>query len=77
MFLEDLIMAHCQDLFKGLTIVDMVPFRITRDSDLEVEEDATQDLMKEIETVLRGNGKEGRPSGWKSTPQTASSCKNS
>ena len=36
-FLEDLIMEHCQDLFKGLTIVDMVPFRITRDSDLEVE----------------------------------------
>lgn len=52
-FLEDLIMAHCQDLFKGLTIVDMVPFRITRDSDLEVEEDATQDLMKEIERALR------------------------
>lgn len=52
-FLEDLIMEHCQDLFKGLTIVDMVPFRITRDSDLEVEEDATQDLMKEIERSLR------------------------
>ena len=52
-FLEDLIMEHCQDLFKRLTIVDMVPFRITRDSDLEVEEDATQDLMKEIERSLR------------------------
>ena len=52
-FLEDLIMEHCQDLFKGLTIVDMVPFRITRDSNLEVEEDATQDLMKEIERSLR------------------------
>lgn len=52
-FLEDLIMEHCQDLFKGFTIVDMVPFRITRDSDLEVEEDATQDLMKEIERSLR------------------------
>ena len=52
-FLEDLIMEHCQDLFKGLTIVDMVSFRITRDSDLEVEEDATRDLMKEIERSLR------------------------
>ncbi len=52
-FLEDLIMEHCQDLFKGSAIVDMVPFRITRDSDLEVEEDATQDLMKEIERSLR------------------------
>lgn len=52
-FLEDLIMEHCQDLFKGLSIEDMVPFRITRDSDLDVEEDATQDLMKEIERSLR------------------------
>lgn len=52
-FLEDLIMEHCQDLFKGLTIEAMVPFRITRDSDLDVEENATQDLLKEIEQSLR------------------------
>ena len=45
-FLEDLIMEHCRDLFKGLKIVDMVSFRITRDSDLEVDEDETHDLMK-------------------------------
>jgi polyphosphate kinase len=52
-FLEDLIMEHCHELFKGLTIVDMVPFRITRDSDLEVDEDETHDLMKEIEMSLK------------------------
>jgi polyphosphate kinase len=52
-FLEDLIMAHCHELFKGLSIVDMVPFRITRDSDLEVDEDETHDLMKEIEMSLK------------------------
>lgn len=52
-FLEDLIMEHCQDLFKGLSIEAMVPFRITRDSDLDVEENATQDLLKEIERSLR------------------------
>ena len=52
-FLEDLIMEHCRDLFKGLKIVDMVSFRITRDSDLEVDEDETHDLMKEIELSLK------------------------
>lgn len=46
-------MEHCQDLFKGLSIEAMVPFRITRDSDLDVEENATQDLLKEIERSLR------------------------
>lgn len=45
-FLEDLIMAHCGELFKGLSVLDAVPFRITRDSDLEVDEDETHDLMK-------------------------------
>jgi polyphosphate kinase len=52
-FLEDIIMEHCKDLFKGLKIVDMVTFRITRDSDLEVDEDETHDLMKEIELSLK------------------------
>lgn len=52
-FLEDLIMAHCGELFKGLSVLDAVPFRITRDSDLEVDEDETHDLMKEIERSLK------------------------
>lgn len=52
-FLEDLIMAHCGELFKGLSVLDAVRFRITRDSDLEVDEDETHDLMKEIERSLK------------------------
>lgn len=46
-------MAHCGELFKGLSVLDAVPFRITRDSDLEVDEDETHDLMKEIERSLK------------------------
>lgn len=52
-FLEDLIMRHCQDLFKGCEILDVVPFRITRDSDLDVDEEDTEDLLQEIEKSLR------------------------
>ncbi|MEG1914939.1 MAG: RNA degradosome polyphosphate kinase [Acidaminococcaceae bacterium] len=52
-FLEDVIMQHCDDLFKGCRIIDIVPFRITRDSDLDVDEEDTEDLLKEIEKSLR------------------------
>lgn len=52
-FLEEVIITHCQDLFKGCEILDIVPFRITRDSDLDVDEEDTEDLLKEIEISLR------------------------
>lgn len=52
-FLEDIIANHCHDLFKGCHILDMVSFRVTRDSDLDLEEDDSVDLMKEVEESLR------------------------
>lgn len=52
-FLEDIIASHCYDLFKGCHILDMVSFRVTRDSDLDLEEDDSVDLMKEVEESLR------------------------
>ena len=52
-FLEEVIIVHCQDLFKGCEILDIVPFRITRDSDLDVDEEDTENLLKEIEISLR------------------------
>ena len=52
-FLEDIIASHCQDLFKGCQILDVVPFRVTRDSDLDLEEEDSVDLLKEVEEYLR------------------------
>ena len=52
-FLEDIIASHCQDLFKGCQILDVVPFRVTRDSDLDLEEEESVDLLKEVEESLR------------------------
>ena len=52
-FLEDIIASHCQDLFKGCQILDVVPFRVTRDSDLDLEEEDSVDLLKEVEESLR------------------------
>ncbi len=52
-FLEDVIASHCQDLFKGCQILNVVPFRVTRDSDLDLEEEDSVDLLKELEASLR------------------------
>lgn len=52
-FLEDIIASHCADLFKGCKILDLVPFRVTRDSDLDLEEEDSVDLLKEVEESLR------------------------
>lgn len=52
-FLEDIIATHCQDLFQGCKIQDIVPFRVTRDSDLDLEEEEAVDLLKEVERSLR------------------------
>lgn len=52
-FLEDIIASHCQDLFKGCQILDVVPFRVTRDSDLDLDDEDSVDLLKEVEESLR------------------------
>ena len=38
-YLEELITIHCKYLFRGCQILDVVPFRLTRESDLDVDED--------------------------------------
>ena len=52
-FLEDIIASHCGTLFNGCQILDVVPFRVTRDSDLDVDEDDIDDLLEEVEKSLR------------------------
>ena len=45
-YLEELITIHCKYLFRGCQILDVVPFRLTRDSDLDVDEDDIEDLLR-------------------------------
>lgn len=52
-FLEDIIMYYCKHLFAGCYILGKQPFRITRNSDLWVDEEDTDNLLKEIEKSLR------------------------
>ena len=40
-------------MYSGCKILDVVPFRITRDADLEFDEDDIDNLLKEVEKSLR------------------------
>lgn len=50
--LEDVIAEHLDVLFPGMEIVDYDVFRVTRDADLEVSDDAA-DLLQAVEDELR------------------------
>ncbi len=50
--LEDVIANHLDALFPGMEIVDYDVFRVTRDADLEVSDDAA-DLLQAVEDELR------------------------
>jgi polyphosphate kinase len=50
--LEDVIAAHLTQLFEGMEIVEHHIFRVTRNQDLEVDEDVTEDLMQALEREL-------------------------
>ena len=50
--LEDLIAAHLSQLFPGLEVIDHHFFRVTRNADLEVEEDRDEDLLQALEREL-------------------------
>jgi polyphosphate kinase len=50
--LEDVIACHLDSLFPGMEIIDYDAFRVTRDADLEVSDDAA-DLLQAVEDELR------------------------
>ena len=50
--LEDLIAIHLQELFPGMTIEDHYTFRVTRNQDIELDEDEAEDLLLSLEQEL-------------------------
>ncbi len=50
---EDLIAHHLHALFPGMHVVDSHAFRVTRDADLDLQEDEADDLLRAIESELR------------------------
>lgn len=52
MLLEDVVRLMLQQFFPDEKIEDCVPFRITRNADLEVQEDSASDLLQGLEQIL-------------------------
>ncbi|HEU0257320.1 MAG TPA: RNA degradosome polyphosphate kinase [Microbacteriaceae bacterium] len=50
--LEDLIAVHLDDLFAGMEVLDHHVFRVTRNEDVEVDEDETENLLQALEKEL-------------------------
>jgi polyphosphate kinase len=50
--LEDLISNHLGDLFPGMEVMDHHEFRVTRNEDVEVEEDESENLIQTLEREL-------------------------
>ncbi|MFO0140695.1 MAG: polyphosphate kinase 1, partial [Aphanizomenon sp.] len=59
--LEQAIAHNLESLFPGMSIQEYHPFRITRDADLELEEDEAEDLLLAIEQELRKRRMGGTP----------------
>jgi polyphosphate kinase len=53
MLLEELMSVHIGSLFPRCEVLECQPFRITRDADVEIEEDEAEDLLKSVEQTLR------------------------
>ncbi len=53
-FLSSLIHAHVDELFPGMSVKGCYQFRLTRNSDLFVDEEEEQDLMRALEGELHG-----------------------
>ncbi|HYH07798.1 MAG TPA: polyphosphate kinase 1 [Thermoanaerobaculia bacterium] len=50
---EELIRIHAAHFFPGLTVREVVPFRVIRNADILLREDEVEDLLESVETELR------------------------
>ncbi len=50
--LEDLVRMFVDRFFTGETVVETVPFRVTRNADVSLQEDQAADLLSEMEDLL-------------------------
>lgn len=49
----DIVKANLQDLFPEMTVVAVMPFRLTRNADVEHDEEDAEDLLELVEAELR------------------------
>lgn len=52
-WIEQLIVAHLNELFPGMEVLEAHPFHVTRDADVEIQELEADDLLETIEESVR------------------------
>lgn len=55
--LADVVSAHAVDMFRGYDLLSSAAFRVTRNSNLYLEEEETRDLAESVRTELRNRRK--------------------
>jgi polyphosphate kinase len=57
-FVEEIVEYYLSELFLGYTVLDTFTFRVTRNADLEIQEEGAEDLLRVIEDYIerRKNG---------------------
>lgn len=53
--IEDVIAANLKKLFPGMRVIEHHAFRVTRNADLEVNDDGAEDLLEALEAELQKN----------------------
>ncbi len=51
--IEDVVFAHVDQLFPGMEVTETFAFRVTRNADLEIDEDEASNLLSAVELELR------------------------
>lgn len=51
--LDEIIINNLDDLFPGMRIVEILPFRLTRSAAVELDDDDVEDLLEHVEEELR------------------------
>lgn len=51
--LRDVIQNNLDDLFPGMRLLEVVPFRVTRDSESEIDEEDAETLIEQVEAQLK------------------------
>ena len=59
--LEDVIGEHVDALFPGMQVMSHHLFRVTRDADVDVEEDEAEDLLAAVQSVIRRRRRAASP----------------
>ena len=53
MFLEEVFGMFLSDMFGGQEVIEWAPFRVTRNGDVEIDEDNREDLMIDMQEMLK------------------------